>query len=229
MQILIGMVAVFIGYLLGSIPFGLLIVKSKTGKDIRQVESGRTGGTNAMRAAGIGAGLATAILDILKGAAAAWLAQVLSPGDHIIHILAPLGAIMGHNYSIFLLSHDENNKLRFHGGAGAMPALGGAAGLWPWSFPVVLAMGALAFFTTGIASIGTLTIGLSIIIVFAFGASNGFLPWVDVLYGVIAEFLLIWALRPNIKKLIAGNERVVKYSLNGWLRERKSRAQMMKQ
>lgn len=229
MQILIGMATVFAGYLIGSIPFGLLIVKIRTGKDIRQVESGRTGGTNAMRAAGIGAGLATVALDILKGAAAAWLAQVLSPGNPIIHILAPLGAILGHNYSIYLLSRDENNKLRFHGGAGAMPALGGAAGLWPWSFPIVLAMGALAFFTAGIASIGTLTIGLSIIIVFAFGASNGFIPWVYVLYGVIAELILIWALRPNIQKLFAGNERVVKYSLNGWLHERKNKAQMTKQ
>ena len=55
MQILIGIGAVIIGYILGSIPFGLIIVKLKTGKDIRTVESGRTGGTNAVRAAGFGA------------------------------------------------------------------------------------------------------------------------------------------------------------------------------
>ena len=57
MQTLIGMALVIAGYIIGSIPFGLLIVKAKTGKDIRQVESGRTGGTNAVRAAGFGAGL----------------------------------------------------------------------------------------------------------------------------------------------------------------------------
>jgi glycerol-3-phosphate acyltransferase PlsY len=97
MQILIGIGAVIIGYILGSIPFGLIIVKLKTGKDIRTVESGRTGGTNAVRAAGFGAGLLTAILDILKGAVAVWVAQALSPENHIIHVLAPVGAILGHN------------------------------------------------------------------------------------------------------------------------------------
>ncbi len=53
MQILIGTAAVGIGYIIGSIPFGLLIVKVKTGKDIRQVESGRAGGTNVVRASGL--------------------------------------------------------------------------------------------------------------------------------------------------------------------------------
>ncbi len=57
MQILVPMLVLLVSYLSGSIPFGLLIVKLRTGKDIRQVESGRTGGTNAMRAAGVWAGL----------------------------------------------------------------------------------------------------------------------------------------------------------------------------
>ena len=52
MQILIGFGAVMLGYIIGSIPFGLLVVKVETGKDIREVESGRTGGTNAVRAGG---------------------------------------------------------------------------------------------------------------------------------------------------------------------------------
>ncbi|MGZ9166598.1 MAG: glycerol-3-phosphate acyltransferase, partial [Anaerolineales bacterium] len=118
MQILIGLGTVFIGYILGSIPFGLLIVKIKTGKDIRQVESGRTGGTNAVRAAGFGAGLLTAILDILKGAASVWIAEALVPQAHVFHVLAPLAAILGHNYSLFLINRDEDGKLRSHGGAG---------------------------------------------------------------------------------------------------------------
>ncbi len=78
MQMLIAIGVVFLGYIIGSIPFGLLIVKSKTGKDIRTIESGRTGGTNAVRAAGFGAGLLTAILDILKGAGLG-LAGTVSP------------------------------------------------------------------------------------------------------------------------------------------------------
>src|SRR5690554_3596433 len=123
MQVLLAIVAILIGYMLGSIPFGLLIVKLKTGKDIRTVESGRTGGTNAVRAAGLGAGLLTAFFDVLKGAVSVWIAQRLLPGAHVIHILAPLAAILGHNYSIFLIRRDQDGKLRFHGGAGGAPAL----------------------------------------------------------------------------------------------------------
>jgi acyl phosphate:glycerol-3-phosphate acyltransferase len=221
MQTLIGIGLVIMGYILGSIPFGLLIVKIKTGKDIRTVESGRTGGTNAVRAAGLSAGLLTATLDILKGAASVWLAQTILPEQRLFHILAPLASILGHNYSLFLISRDEDGKLRFHGGAGGAPALGGAMGLWLPIFPIVFAAGALIWFTLGIASLTTLAIGLVVTIVFAMRSSLGLLEPLNIWYGVLAELLLIWALRPNIKKLLAGNERVVKFSLNGWLRARK--------
>jgi glycerol-3-phosphate acyltransferase PlsY len=193
----------------------------KTGKDIRTVESGRTGGTNAVRAAGFGAGLLTALMDILKGAASVWLAQTLLPENELVHILAPLAAILGHNYSLFLINRDESGKLRFHGGAGGAPALGGAMGLWLPIFPIVFAAGALVWFTIGIASLTTMAIGLIVTIVFAVRSSLGLLEPVTIWYGIIAELLLIWALRPNIKKLLSGNERVVKFSLNGWLRARR--------
>jgi len=221
MQILIGIAALVMGYIIGSIPFGLLIVKVKTGKDIRQVESGRTGGTNVARAAGFWAGLLTAILDILKGAVSVWVTQLLSPENHLIYILAPIGAILGHNYSVFLINRDVDGKLRLHGGAGGAPALGGAMGLWLPMFPIVFMAGALVWFTVGIASLTTMTIGLMVIIVFTIRAWLGLHESLDIWYGVMAELLLIWALRPNIKKLLAGNERVVRFSLNGWLRARK--------
>jgi glycerol-3-phosphate acyltransferase PlsY len=229
MQILFDIGAVVIGYILGSIPFGLLIVKLKTGKDIRKVESGRTGGTNAVRAAGFGAGLLTAILDILKGAAAVWIAQAISPGNHLIHVFAPLAAILGHNHSIFLAERDENGTLRLRGGAGGAPAVGGAMGLWLPMFPIVVAVGAVVWFTIGIASLATMTIPIIVIIVFAIRAALGQQDPVDIWYGVVAEILLLWALRPNIQKLLAGNERVIKYSLNGWLRARKNSARLTKQ
>jgi glycerol-3-phosphate acyltransferase PlsY len=212
---------VVIGYILGSIPFGLLIVKMKTGKDIRQVESGRTGGTNAVRAAGFGAGLLTALLDISKGMAAVWLAQTVLPENHLVHILSPIAAILGHNYSLFLISRDEDGKLRFHGGAGGAPALGGAVGLWPWIFPIVFTGGALVWFTLGIASLTTMSIGLLVIVAFGIQIARGVMEPINIWYGVLAELLLLWALRPNIRKLFAGQERVVKFSLNGWLKARR--------
>ena len=82
MHLLIDGGLVLLGYLIGSIPFGLVVVKLKTGKDIRTVESGRTGGTNAFRAAGFGAGLLTAFLDIFKGTVAAWIALAVNPDGH---------------------------------------------------------------------------------------------------------------------------------------------------
>ena len=221
MQTLIAVALVIGGYILGSIPFGLLIVKMKTGKDIRQVESGRTGGTNAVRAAGLGAGLLTALLDISKGTAAVWLAQTVLPNHHLVHVLAPLAAILGHNYSLFLINRDPDGRLRFHGGAGGAPALGGAVGLWPWIFPIVFTGGALIWFTLGIASLTTMSIGLLVIIAFGIQISRGLMEPVNIWYGIIAELLLLWALRPNIKKLISGQERVVKFSLNGWLRSKR--------
>ena len=221
MQILIGIGAVIIGYILGSIPFGLIIVKLKTGKDIRTVESGRTGGTNAVRAAGFMAGFITAILDILKGAVAVWVAQALSPENQVIHVLAPVASILGHNYSVFLIERDQEGKLRFRGGAGGAPALGGAMGLWWPMFPIVFTVGLLVWFTIGIASITTMVVGLVVTIVFAIRAALGLQASIYIWYGVMAELLLLWALRPNIQKLLSGNERVIKYSLNGWLRARK--------
>ena len=101
----------FASYVIGSVPFGLLIVKIRTGQDIRTIASGRTGGTNAMRAAGFWAGFITAMLDILKGAVGVWIASWLTPDHHWVHVIAPLAAIIGHNYSIFLPQRDANGKL----------------------------------------------------------------------------------------------------------------------
>lgn len=225
MQTVIEGGVVVLGYLLGSIPFGLLIVKVKTGKDLREIESGRTGGTNTLRAAGFGAGLLTAILDILKGAASVWIAQWLAANNHLIQVLAPVAAILGHNYSIFLIRRNEDGRLRFHGGAGGAPALGGAVGLWPWMFPIAFSAGALIFFTIGIASVTTMSIALIVTVVFAIRAYLGLQNPLDILYGALAFFLLVWALRPNIKKLLEGKERVVSISLHGRLRAKKEAAQ----
>jgi acyl phosphate:glycerol-3-phosphate acyltransferase len=224
MQIVFDIGIILMAYLFGSIPFGLLIVKLKTGKDIRKVESGRTGGTNAMRAAGFWAGFATAMLDILKGAGAVWLTAWLTPDSHWAHVIAPLAAIIGHNYSIFLPVRNSDGKfVGLSGGAGGAPSVGGAMGLWPGSILVILPLGMLTFFTLGIASVTTMAVALFAIIIFAVRATQGLMPWMNVLYGVGAEILLVWALRPNLKKLFEGNERVVKYSLNGWLRARKEK------
>jgi hypothetical protein len=95
MKILLAFGILLVSYLVGSIPFGLILVRLKTGQDIRRVESGRTGATNVMRAAGFWMGLTTGILDILKSAAVVWLARWLLPDLFWIHVLAPLLAVLG--------------------------------------------------------------------------------------------------------------------------------------
>src|SRR5512137_589321 len=110
MSLLIDASILIAAYILGSIPFGLIIVKLMAGKDIRTVESGRTGGTNAMRAAGPWAGVLTAILDILKAAGTVWMAQ-FATSNVWIHALAPIAAILGHNHSIFLMERDPDGHV----------------------------------------------------------------------------------------------------------------------
>lgn len=200
----------FAAYLIGSIPFGYLVVKVISGKDIRNVESGRTGGTNAFRAAGVLAGIATAVLDFIKGAFAVWLARSLLPGIQWVTFVAPLMAILGHNYSIFLLEI-KNKRLHIRGGAGGATCVGGSFALWPPSLLIIVPLAALIWWGIGYASVTTMSIALLAIIIFAYRAWLGLSPWAYVIYGGVALVLLVWSLRPNIRRLINGTER-----LHGW-------------
>ena len=220
MQALLAPGVLLLSYILGSIPFGLVIVRVSAGKDIRKVESGRTGGTNAMRAAGFWAGLSTALLDMLKSASTVWIARALVPGDIWIQVIAPVLAILGHNYSIFLMERDEHGRLRLRGGAGGAPTAGGAMGLWMPSILFIVPLAALILFGVGYASVATMSAALIASAVFAVKAALNGSPWQYVAYGLLAEILLIWALRPNIRRLIEGKERLV-----GWRARRLKKAQ----
>jgi glycerol-3-phosphate acyltransferase PlsY len=220
MQLLIEASVLLLAYFFGSIPFGLLIVKLTTGKDIRQVASGRTGGTNAGRAAGTWAGILTGIMDGVKGAAAVWVAQAVSPGNQWLHVIAPLLAILGHNYSIFIMERDEKGRLRLHGGAGGGPTVGGAIGLWWPSGFIILPIAILVFVGIGYASITTMSIALIATVVFIVRYRLGLVPLPYVFYGIIAFIMIVWALRPNIRALIEGRER-----FHGWRPWRKSKQQ----
>jgi acyl phosphate:glycerol-3-phosphate acyltransferase len=218
MQFLIDAGILLAAYIFGSIPFGLIVVKLMTGKDIRAIASGRTGGTNAMRAAGPWAGVLTAILDILKASTTVWLAQVVT-SNVWIHALSPIAAILGHNYSIFLMERGPEGRVRLRGGAGGAAAGGGAFGLWPPAAFILVPFGLLVWYGTGYASVTTLSIGLITIIIFGVRAALGLGPWEYIIYGVLAEILMIWALRPNIRRLMDGTER--RHGLPAKLQQRK--------
>ena len=209
MQIVLTMGVILLSYLIGSIPFGLVIVRLSTGKDIRAVESGRTGGTNAMRAAGFWAGLATALLDLLKGTSTVWLARALLPGEVWVTVLAPVAAVLGHNYSIFLMERDQAGKIRLRGGAGGAPTVGGAMGLWFPSLFIILPLGVLILYLIGYASLATLSVAFTATLIFAYRAWIGASPWQYVVYGLFTQAILILALLPNIRRLLTGTERLV--------------------
>ena len=168
-----------------------------------------------MRAAGIPAGVLTFILDLLKGASAVLIASAVGAGAWIT-MLAPIAAIIGHNYSIFLIERREG-RIHLRGGAGGGTAIGGAFGLWPPSILIIIPLGFLVWFGIGYASLATMSVALFAIIVFLVRAIMGLSPWAYVFYGVLAEILLVWALRPNIKRLREGTER-----LHGWRAKRQN-------
>ncbi len=198
-----------LAYLIGSIPSGLLVVKIATGKDIREIESGRTGGTNAMRAAGPLAGLFTALLDVFKGAGAVWVGQSLFSSPDWIVAMNGLLAILGHNYSAFLVERNEDGKLHFRGGAGGATTLGVAIGLWVNSWLVILPIAGLVYLLGGYASLTTISIALSTMGIFTLKAITGVTPWVYAIFGAASVGTVLVALKPNIQRLKEGTERRV--------------------
>lgn len=207
MNIIYLLLAGLFGYILGSIPFGWLYVKAKTGKDIRTIGSGRMGGTNSYRAAGLVIGLLTALSDFLKGAVSVWVAQWLFNGRADaawlpwIVTVGGVMAVMGHNWSVFL---------KFKGGAGTGPNVGWATAVWLPMFPLVFLVGVALMLTVGMASVASMVVAIIIPVVFAIRYFMGIDPTpAYMIGGLVTAAAVAWALRPNFKRIIAGNERVV--------------------
>ncbi len=212
MQVWISFGVLLLAYLIGSIPMGYILVGLTTGQDIRTIQSGRTGGTNAMRAAGLGIGIITSFADIAKGMAGVWLAHRFVPDNAWMEILAPFFVVVGHNYSLYLIRRGEHG-LEISGGAGGTPSVGGMIGLWPPLFLILVPLGALILFGVGYASVATMSIPLIAALIFGYRtiAGLGTTTWHHGVYCFMVEGLILWALRLNIRRLIKGTERVV-----GW-------------
>lgn len=200
--------ALVVAYLMGSVPIGLWIVRARTGKDVRQLHSGRTGGTNVARAAGVWAGLATGLGDLIKSGGAVVLARALGAGNAWIEAAAGAMAVLGHNYSVFLLQR-ANGKYVFRGGAGGAPTIGASIAMWPSIGLLMLPISMGLLIGVGYASLATLSTGLLATVVFTVRAWAGDGPWAYVAFGLLAEGLLLWALRPNLRRLVEGNERII--------------------
>lgn len=181
-----------LGYLLGSLPWGYWIPRAFAGVDIRQVGSGNTGATNVWRALGFKLGLAVALLDIGKGAAAALVARWLA--DDLVAVLAGLAAMAGHWRPLFLRFARGGKAVATTGGVGlalAFFATLAAAGVW-----------IAVFLATRYASVASIVAALTLpVFAFVFGAS------VPVLAFTVAGAAAVAVLhRANIRRLRAGTE-----------------------
>ena len=190
------------GYLIGSIPFGYIIVYLVKGIDIRKQGSGRTGGTNVFRVAGFPAGLFTALLDVGKGAVTVLIIRHYLPDSQgWAEALAGIGVVLGHNASIFI---------GFRGGAGGATSVGTAMALWPLGGLPSLVLGLFTLFVIGYASLATILSALAVAVVFTyFGLTSHEVPLTYATFGWGIVVLVVIALRPNIVRLLSGTEKRV--------------------
>ena len=202
--------SLLIGYLFGAVPFGYILVKITKQVDLRKIGSGRTGGTNAFRAAGVATGVITSILDVLKGACAVWVTRALFAdavsAEWLPWLVTAAGvmSVAGHNWSVFI---------GWKGGAGTGPNVGWAGAIWfpivPVAFVVVLGI----LIGIGIASLASLAMALAVPITFVILYLAGIDPFDTTLAyivgGVAGASIIIWSLRPNLRRLLSGNERLV--------------------
>ena len=186
-----------IAYLLGSIPFGYMVIRWREGVDIRQLGSGRTGMTNVLRAAGAKMAALVLLLDMGKGILSVLLARQII-GATEAEMIAGLVALAGHNWPVFL---------QFRGGRGILTAFGG---LWLIAPPVAAIAAAVMVVITLISRY--VSLGNIIGVIIAFLVTAG-LVWMGkyspayAAYTLVGGAILIWQHRDNIQRILAGNER----------------------
>jgi glycerol-3-phosphate acyltransferase PlsY len=203
------LIVAVMAYLLGSIPFGYLLVRIFRGEDIRLTGSGNIGATNVARSGAKGLGIATLALDAIKGALAVWLAAVLAGskynlcGDFFQHPCAPALRLMSLAALFAVLGHVFPVWLRFKGGKGVATALGVFCVLFPAAILVALAIFILVVAVTRYVSLG------SILGAIAFPVAAYFLQSTDAISLLLASsvsLIVILKHHQNIGRLLSGTE-----------------------
>jgi glycerol-3-phosphate acyltransferase PlsY len=203
---------VVIAYLLGSIPFGLIIGKLKGGVDIRDYGSGKTGATNVMRTVGTKLGILTLVLDVVKAAGAVVLATVIIDGgsgsftiggvsvywQHIAQVVAGLAAIAGHNWPVFA---------KFKGGRGVTAYFGTLFAIFPPAGIFGAEVVAIAALRSRHMSMGSiLGASAALCLMIPLAILYGF-PLIYLAYSLVVIALLVYQHQDNIKRLRQGTER----------------------
>jgi glycerol-3-phosphate acyltransferase PlsY len=186
-------------YLIGSIPFGLLIAKTK-GLDIREQGSGNIGATNVLRCLGKPLGITCFVLDVLKGFLPAFLFPMIGTGSAGLHesfpsigILFGAVAILGHNFPVFL---------KFKGGKGVATTAGVLIGIAPLAVALGLTTWAIVFYVSGYVSLGSI-IASGVVILTGWVASYDLVTAIAL---TLLGSLSIYRHRANIQRLRNGTE-----------------------
>ncbi|VXC54977.1 glycerol-3-phosphate 1-O-acyltransferase PlsY [Sphingomonas sp. 8AM] len=181
--------ALLIGYLLGAIPFGIVLTRMTGAGDLRQIGSGNIGATNVLRTGRKGLAAATLLLDLAKGLCAVLLIGWLWPGEQP---LAAAGALIGHCYPVWL---------RFRGGKGVATLMGVALGLgWPLGLVfATLWLGLLA--ATRVSSLAGMAAAISTPVTAAILGDFDLVPLLLALAAIV-----LWKHRANIARLVDGTE-----------------------
>jgi glycerol-3-phosphate acyltransferase PlsY len=188
-------VSIAIAYLLGSIPFGYVLVRVFRKEDIRAKGSGNIGATNVLRSGAKGLGIATLLLDLLKGLAAVLIARHIGSGNYDVEVAAAVAAVLGHVFPVWL---------GFRGGKGVATALGVFLALtWPSAVGGLLVFIAV-FAISRYVSLGSIVAAMALP-VFAFYFVR---PWTAMMtFGFLfLPVLVIAKHHANIQRLLSGTE-----------------------
>ncbi len=191
--------ALVAAYLIGGIPFGFLIVKWKTGADVRSSGSGNIGATNVLRTTGRAAGIVTLLLDIAKGAVAVWLADKLTAGNIHWMSASAITVMLGHAFPIFL---------KFQGGKAVASFIGAYLYLAPLPLLAVLIVWLATVAYTRQVSMG------SILMAGTFPLAVWLLmqpPLSLVAASIVSGAFIIYRHRANIERIRAGTEHVLSF------------------
>jgi glycerol-3-phosphate acyltransferase PlsY len=196
-QLAVGAAVIVVAYLIGGIPWGVVIARLTGGPDPRTIGSGRTGGANVLRALGPRAAAASGLLDASKGIIAV-LVAIVAGGGLPLEILAAVAAIVGHSRSPFI---------GFSGGRGIAPGFGGLIVIHPVAALVTIPVFAIVLLVSRYSSLASLTataLAAAAIVVIAIAYNQS---WLYVVYAVAAGGM-IWLFHlDNIQRLLNGTER----------------------
>lgn len=193
--------AALLGYLLGAIPFGVIVGRLVGGPDLREHGSQRTGATNALRTLGAPAAALVFLLDVAKGVAAVLIARWIFSTDPLVDWAAALAgftAIVGHNWSIFI---------RFTGGRGVATSAGALGAMTPWTILVLAPIALGLAWRTRFVSLGSIVGSLLAPVVTAILWLVDLASVPAIVYAAASGLLVTAAHADNIARLRAGTER----------------------